>query len=343
MNAHYTLNKILFDWVSISSKIDSVDTILEMLGLCDVTFIDTYGLYGYKERIFFDGISIHYGGRTDTILLEMSGQGCRAFETYGNGDFDALFRYVLENPKELNISRLDVAYDDFNNLIELELLQQDIYNHCYVSVCSEENVGFRYFGGAWTIEAGKRGSNIMLRIYDKAKERNATEEFSHWVRCELQLRHSHALQFVRFLLGNQAYTPDGDVVIDNLRLDRLYFSVLNHFIRFIDNDSNNDSNKWRKPIKDHWARFAYSVTDQRVSLYVKPGVEYNELRLNHSVEEQYAGMIYTYVQVHGVRKLLDSIEPKKHKLNPKYKNVISDHQARLDAYWEEITKDCRKI
>lgn len=346
MKSRYVQNKILFDWVSITSKIDSVESIIEMIGFDDVRFVDTYGLYGYKHRLLFDGVSIMYGGIHDTVMLEMSGQGCRCFESYGNGDFYSLFRHVLENPDDVNITRLDVAYDDFNYLLDLDAIYQDVIAGNFVSKCDSGNVGFQYQrknGGSWTITAGNRGSNIFMRIYDKSRERNAMDEFPHWVRCELQIRHSHARQFIRFLLGGQAYTPDGDVIIKHLRLDSLYFSVLNHFIRFIDNSANNDTNLWRKPMCNHWKKFAHSVTTQRISLYVKPGVEYNLLRLDHCVEEQYAGMIYTYIVCHSADELIDAVSKKQFQLNPKYVDLINERRAQMDEYFKKLTADCRKI
>lgn len=363
MNAHYITNKILYDWIAISSTIDSVESIIELIGLHDVQFVETYGFYGYKHRLIFNGIGIHYcfAGNENSVLLEMSGQGCRTFEQYGNADYNSLFKYVLEND-EVKISRIDIAYDDFNNYIDLDSIKQNVLERNFISVCKAKNVGFQYscsdddFGGAWTVTAGTKGSNIYMRIYDKAEERNATDKFDHWVRCELQLRKSHANQFITFLLGGQAYSPEGEVIIKNLRLDSLYFSVLNHFIRFIDKDANNDTNKWRKPMQKHWEKFACSVTSQRVSLYVKPGVEYNLLRLDHSVEEQYACMIYTYIVCHSVDELVNAVSSKQHKLNVKYRNLIAEHQVQLDAMqslnerraeldsvFENLTKDCRRI
>lgn len=346
MKSRYFQNKILFDWVSITSKIDSVESIIDLIGFYDIQFIDTYGLYGYKHRLMFDGVSIMYGGIHDSVMLEMSGQGCRCFESYGNGDFYALFRHVLENSDDVNITRLDVAYDDFNYLLDLDAIYQDVINRNFVSKCDSGNVGFQYQcknGGSWTITAGNRGSNIFMRIYDKSRERNAMDEFPHWVRCELQIRHSHACQFIRFLLGGQAYSPNGDVIIKHLRLDSLYFSVLNHFFRIIDIDANDDSNKWRKPMRDHWKKFAHSVTTQRISLYVKPGVEYNLLRLDHSVEQQYAGMIYTYIQCHSIDELVNVVSKKRGNLSVKHRQIINERQAQMDEYFKKLTMDCRKI
>lgn len=341
MNAHYTTNKILFDWISITSKIDSVDTIIELLGLNDVTMIDTYGLYGYHHRMMYDGIGIHYGGNTGTVLLEMSGQGCRVFETYGNGDYIKLLSYVLEHPGDINITRLDVAYDDYNNLIELDKIVADIHDLNFVTQSNPDNVGYTYMGGAYTVNAGKRGSNIYMRIYDKARERNALDEYPHWVRCELQLRHGHALQFIRLLFGGA--DKDGNVITDDMRIDKLYFAVLNHYIRFIDRSVNNDSNKWRLPMAQHWSKFAESVTSQRVSLYVKPGVEYNAMRLYNNVNDMYHNLIYTYTQVYGTAALLDVARRPRNKLNVKYQQVINDQADMETDYWGRVWSDFLRV
>lgn len=345
MKSLYVQNKILFDWVSITSKIDSVESIIDLIGFYDIQFIDTYGLYGYKHRLMFDGVSIMYGGIHNSVMLEMSGQGCRCFESYGNGDFYALFRYVLQNSDDVNITRLDVAYDDFNYLLDLDAIRDDVINKRYVTKSNKCRLEFVCDFGvdSWTFYAGNRGSNISLRIYDKRIERNAADEYDHWVRSELQLRHKHAEQFIRFLIGGQAYSPNGDVIIEHLRLDSLYFSVLNHFIRFIDIDANDDSNKWRKPMRDHWKKFAHSVTTQRISLYVKPGVEYNLLRLDHTVEQQYAGMIYTYIQCHSIDELVNAVSKKRGNLSVKHRQIINERQAQMDEYFKKLTMDCRKI
>ena len=54
-------NIILYDWFSMTSKIDSVDSLIASLDFkTPVKWEESYGFYGYKNRVFFDGISIHY-------------------------------------------------------------------------------------------------------------------------------------------------------------------------------------------------------------------------------------------------------------------------------------------
>ena len=92
-------NKILFDWFSMTTSIADTSDIIELLGLKGCPFTDVPGAKGWKKRMYFSGISIHYEGHDGLIWLEMSGQGCRTFETLGHGDFNTLFRVVLDNPK----------------------------------------------------------------------------------------------------------------------------------------------------------------------------------------------------------------------------------------------------
>lgn len=77
-----TENSILFDWFSLTSKIDSVDSFKIMLGLDHVNWMLDKGMHGYRQRVIFENISIHFDGNNDTVWLEMTGQGCRTYETY---------------------------------------------------------------------------------------------------------------------------------------------------------------------------------------------------------------------------------------------------------------------
>ena len=82
---------MLIDWVSITSKIHSPANFIDLLGLRDVTWETVHGAHGYRDRLYWGCISIHFNGRDDMgIWLEMSGQGCRNFESFGTGDYEAL-------------------------------------------------------------------------------------------------------------------------------------------------------------------------------------------------------------------------------------------------------------
>lgn len=324
MNANYTVNKILIDYFSFIIKDVEPEEVISMLGFDGLLFMNTYGLHGYKSRYMYDGVSIHYNSSRGDVWCEMTGQGCRVYESYGNNDWFGLAYQIIVN-ENAHMTRIDVAYDDFNGLLDLDKIRSDVHSGQWVSRCKTitETTDFDLTGlKGSSIMCGQRGSNLSCRIYDKAQERNRADEISHWVRCELQIRHKHADNFIHFLLCDNVKSVYGVDIDVNNRLDALYFAVLNHFIRFIDVNSNDDSNRWRKPCAAHWAKFIDSYHGNGISLYSAPGVEYNILRLRHICEEQYGGLIFTYIQIFGKDQLEDFVQPKSFKLNKKYQYLI---------------------
>lgn len=190
-------NKIIYDWVSITSKIHSTDDFIRLLGLQSVTWETVKGAHGYHDRLYWSSISIHYNGRDDMgIWLEMSGQGCRAFESFGTGDYAALFDEVLENPGEMNITRLDIAFDDHSGILDIEEICRDTENDRFVGQFGKWAVTRGTDGSS--VLHGSRSSEILVRIYDKAAERGF-DDGRHWVRVELQLRRERARSFLSSL------------------------------------------------------------------------------------------------------------------------------------------------
>ena len=334
MNANFTTNKILIDYFSFTIRDVEAEDIITMLGLDGVAFIDNYGTKGYHHRYYYDGVSIQFGGREyNEVWCEMSGQGCRVYETYGNNDWFGLAYQILVNDNA-HMTRIDIAYDDFNGLLDLDKIRSDVSSGNWVSRCQDiiETSQYRRTGlHGSTIMCGQRGSNIACRIYDKAKERNRQDEIAHWIRCELQIRHKHADNFLYYLLADDCKAVYGVEIDTNRRLDSLYFAVLNHFLRFIDVNADSDSNRWRKPLAEHWEKFINSYHGNSISLYSAPGVDYNIMKLRHTTEEQYGGMIYTYLQIFGIDELETCVQQKKFKLNKKYQFLIDQSRLRGES------------
>ena len=115
-------NVIIYDWLSFSSKVHTVKQIKKIIGFADVAFQEIYGFYGYGKRITYEGVSILYDGHMPDmgVMVDMSGQGCRTFETLGTGDWESSFELIKrgQEKKRMNISRLDIAYDDHEGIID---------------------------------------------------------------------------------------------------------------------------------------------------------------------------------------------------------------------------------
>lgn len=152
-------NVFLIDWITFVAHGDTVDYLKSLLGLDDhkipwetsVKFRN-----GYPVQTYWNGITISYGAddekyysdpskaRNDMgICVNLSGTGCRAFETYGHGNWFRLFSYLLRDTdciasgqyqfKSYNITRLDLAYDDHIGLLSMSQLEHDTRERNYVS------------------------------------------------------------------------------------------------------------------------------------------------------------------------------------------------------------------
>lgn len=298
-------NKIIYDWLSFTSKIHSQEDIIDLLGFKEVTFRIISGAHGYKDRLYFDKVSIHYNGREDMgVWCELSGQGCRNFETFGHGDYERLFDVIATNDKVMNLTRLDVAYDDFEGLLDLDLIIKYVQAQYYLSSFREWQITMGSKGNS--ILLGSPKSDILIRIYDKAMERGF-EDGRHWVRLEIQMRRKLAENFSNL----------------NMSISEKFFSVLNNYLRFLE-PNENETNKSRWNTAPFWLDFLESL--QRISIYEKPGTEYNELNLENYVMKQAGNSIYTYIECFGKDKFFDELKHRGTVLNKKQEYLLDKYK-----------------
>lgn len=295
-------SNILIDWITFSSKIHDVHSMTELLGMTDVEWKKCSGRYYYGEGWRFGNITIYSEGLSADmgVCVEMSGQGCRDFETFGTGDWHSIFKKIFLNKMYMNISRLDVAYDDFDKALDIEAILSDTLLGNYVSRNKHWNIQKGSRGA--TVEHGDRGGNMYIRIYDKKAERKR-DDLEYWVRCELQMRGDLPINFVEALLS-------GDDPIE-----MLYFKVLNNYLRYVETNSS-DSNKRRWKTADHWSRFL--KTAEKQSIFIAPGVDYNMLGLRHYVFDTAGNAIKTYIDIEGMDKFLEYLGQVQKSKNPKY-------------------------
>ena len=315
-------NYIIYDYLTFTSKIHNEISILELLGLTDVKFETLKGFYGYQDRLYFDGISIHYNGRSDMgVCVEMSGHGCRAFETFGNGDYDLIFSEILDNysidpeKRQMNITRVDVAYDDFSGIIDLEDLCSETMKLNFVSRFKDWQVITGNKGMA--VNHGSNKSNVYIRCYDKRLEQKVEDKVEHWARLELQIRKECAVGFIKM----------------NEAIEDKYFMTLNNYLRYID-PADNKSNKSMCATAPYWLKF---IENQEArSIFFKPADNYSFQKLYSFVNNQLSGAITTYIDCVGVEQFLTDIHSarKGKKLNPKYEALKND----FDVHGDNILK-----
>lgn len=310
-------NAICYDYLTFTSKIHSYFYIVELLGLSECSFEERPGFYGYRNCLFFENIRIHYNGRDDMgICVEMSGKGLRAWEHYGNADYDKIFSLILEHysdnaeKREMNITRLDVAYDDFQGLIDLSLLLRETQDLNFVSRFKDWQCICGSKGSS--VNHGSTSSQVYIRIYDKKAEQGR-DDLEHWVRAELQLRKSCALGFI----------------MSKSVVDVKYFETLNNYLRYVVS-TENVSNKSMLPTAPYWISWLQSCGSQ--SIFYKPALTYNFDTLHNYVTEHMACSISTVVDVIGVEQFFKDIfrSRKGKKLNERYKSIKDKYEAHSD-------------
>jgi len=317
----------LFDWISFTTRSHNLDELKVILGLEGVHWEDGKGANGYQSRLWYENISLHYNGSLDQgIWCEMSGQGCRAFESYGHGDYEGLFYFILNPGYNINVTRIDIAFDDHDGLLDLNQLLKDTNKHNYVSAFKHYMITTGSKGT--TIEHGRKQSHTMIRIYDKAAERGY-DDGRHWVRIELQLRNENAKGFIeRYMESKEA-------------LSRTFLGVVYNYLRYV-KPSKTDTNKRRAETAKYWDRFIDGA--EKIKLHKKPGVDYNLENLKNFVVNQAGNAVKTYIDIFGVVSLLNEINSNDYK-NPKYER-LRDHykkdekQVYLDEFFiKQETKE----
>lgn len=330
-------NKIIYDYLTFTSKIADPWSIIDFLGF-DITIFEILegkGRYFYRDCMRYNNcVNIYYGGRNEGVCVELSGKGCRAFESLGNGDYDSVFDYIISNydpdpeKRNANITRLDIAYDDFNNILDLYgYYVPSVQRGEYVSRCKRAGIKWDNIDGCTVYHGSERQSDFYLRMYDKLTEQlqvrhnEVDPSIKHWVRCEIQLKQECALGFIKL---------KGDI-------RKNYFDVLNNYLRYVI-PSDNTTNKSMLPTSPEWLNFI--ETWESVSIFDKPGMSYNLMKLDNYITKQLAGPVSTLIDIIGVDKFLKYVDDgRKHKpLNPKYKELMNQHGSAADnimAYLHE--------
>lgn len=300
-------NCCLVDWLTFTTKIYSVSDLIELLRMPAAQWEHKQAYrYGYANRCSFSGISILSGGTDEMgVCLEMSGTGCRAFETYSSLSWFELFTWVLDPINECNVTHIDLAFDDHTGILNMDQLLDDTDDHNY-----------RKKGNWWKVEYGSQGStiyhgspqsDIRCRIYDKAAERGFLDG-SHWIRVELVLRNANAQNAISEILSRHS-------------VGVVFSGVLRNYLCYLVPSS--DSNRSRWEIASYWLDLLGSI--EPISLWHDPGLEYNIFNLQRYLVDQAGGAFITWAKIAGLDALEDLLKKRNKRLNPKHLLLISQY------------------
>ncbi len=329
---------IVIDWLSITGRFSSFNEMFDFLGISDSYIVGKF--LPCPGRTFFDSGLCYRSDNKRAItfllgqsrnkavegheligMIDLSGRGCRLFESYSKLDFTSLFERI-DSSDNFTVSRIDIALDirdkDYPISRFVNALENKNYicSARYVSLTKSEQNGI----AGTSIYFGKRGSDAQINIYDKRAERGYTERElpDGWIRIEVRLRHQTALAFMqRFING----TPIG----------QLYFGVLTDKLRFL-TPNKTDSNKQRWKTAKWWLKIIQD--NQRIHLDL-PGTVYDMGRW----EENF------WLQCGSRLKLMQFMFPDPYKLyaeiDERNVKLNTDQQFLRDNYvpnvlWREI-------
>lgn len=304
-------NCILYDWLTVSFQNVDKDTLIHLLGMDTQPWQEQENgsRLRYGHRISFDGISVHYTDDHDLkhnqgICLEMSGQGCRDFETFGKKDWWLLFEFIRLTKGK--VTRLDIAYDDFHGLIPIDIMAAMARRYQYTArsqkmriIEESEDADTNHLG--ISICHGSKSSNIYIRCYDKRVERHRWD-IPHWVRLEVQLRNDDCLGFI---------AAPGDLG-DKLR------GVLANYLQY--RCPGRDKIKARWPVAPWWSKLLQGVA--AIKIHTPRDTEYNADRLDKHIYTRNHNSIKTEILKDGLSAFLGEVFGHTEPLPPKYRSIL---------------------
>ena len=336
------MNRCIIDFLTFSVRQDSnskirfgdkldFSFICKFLGMSENEFVNMGRIKYYKERYECNNISIAvpFEARETQqgYYISMSGNGCRYYENLiKQGEFIDVrdiwrnffirLRGLTEQGLSVNVSRIDIAIDDFSGDLSIPEIIRCIENDCvatrfqkkvahegncdmYIAQTAVKTSFFRRIRSA-TVEFGSRQSRSFCRIYDKRAEQmqkhyNDKAEFSrlekmkHWVRLEVEFKEENALKIIN------AY-------IEQKHFPHFFASYINGMLRFVKRD---DSNISRCSVCDWWARFIGTTHKTTMAcgdykpVTVKRHLDY--------VHKMLSGAIYTAINCEGLDDLLNHV------------------------------------
>lgn len=304
-------NLYLVDYLTVRFRGYEVEHVQALIGMSDVPWQEMeHGHNGYPDGIFHNGVSIYFGASESMgVCLNMSGQGCRAYETNGSNDWLGLFRLINDAPDDvIKITRLDMAFDDHTGVLDMSEMLTDLTCCFFRSRARHWEV--RYGTKGTSLYIGSESSNMFVRIYDKAAERGFDPEEVHWLRIEMQMRDVNAKGYIRGLLASS------DMSLQ-------FRSVLRNYVCFL--KPSEDTNKSRWELAEYWSNFLDNVLPS--SCWECPGTEYNLKNLVNAVYG-YRNVIGCYLRVFGWDGLKDFLRRYEPNILPLKYRIMLDNLHR---------------
>lgn len=287
---------VLVDTLSFRVRSLSKNSVIKILGLenlCDAWEEGYKFNKNYNKSIFYGGIIIGYEGVGGfSCYVHMSGKGCRTWEDMTTlesgerGKWMTLFEYLVQEPDNFHFSRIDLAFDDYTQALNLQRIDMHRRKKRYVTKTQDFHCDLGNHREIAYI--GSSQSDTLLRIYNKKFERGYASEdncdYEYWYRAELQMRDKVATACV-----------DALVTYDDI--SQVYFGKLFDFIRFTTKPNVDSKHSNRLNVSPWWRQFCQNYP--RLKFFYEPGSEYNLSKLEKFCKIGAGSSIKTMIYAKG--------------------------------------------
>lgn len=216
---------------------------------------EDYGKYGYESKYVLGDINImcsmqeHLG-----VLLELKGKGCRQMECYLLAQERSWYDFMLDCMTAGGVmKRLDLAINDKAGILDIPKLKEKYKAGECVSYfrMQKDYSGTEKCGSdlpkntGETLYLGSTSSELYMCAYQKNYEqyvKNGTEIEDTEIKNRFEIR----------MKNERAYYA----VVDLLTYrdaERTAFSIINHYVRFVDREDGKSKSKWK--LNADWAWF----------------------------------------------------------------------------------------
>lgn len=322
----------LVDWLQFTVKTLDLIGIYDLLGIPETEFTNMpTGLYNYRRRKSCGHIWIMYEGNNADmgIHVQISGQGCREYESFYDGDWFELFAKLRK--LEANITRFDLAIDDirYNGDKPYFTIRKLLRKISRGEIASKWRTGRRMNklelntgkSKGDTLYLGSDSSMIQLTIYEKDKEREANEVeleegLTSWNRSELHLYDDRAYDAIGFILMGMSA---GEV----------FQGIVRQYVRFLDRDPDNQ-NKARWNESEFWLQFLNEA--DKIQLARKAPdktIEKKRAWLDKQVQKTFA-QVYVAEGMPDIDKIAEWINDGMQLMNEYDWALAEDHKVRIE-------------
>lgn len=267
-NTSEHLLRACLDWVQVTfTTFYSVQQIYTVLGMEETDFYDFQGgIYGYKSHKKCGHISVLYDGAAGMgVHVQMTGQGCREYETYGKKTWHEFIRSCFEHGG--NFTRLDgaiddICYGDVKPYFTINTLYRKVKDGCAESRFKRGKRVESFSvndgrGMGETLYFGREQSDIQVRFYEKDFERieagkELEEGLTAWNRTELQCRRERAQALALYILNNN-------------NLGEVLAGILKNYLNFLVKNPK-ESNRSRWKTSQWWLDFLGDVEPLKLTM-----------------------------------------------------------------------------